>query len=243
MQRDIKTRVAVLDRAVALCVSCLGCVALLAGCSGARDLVATDSFAPVYNARAVKRFSGDTGGSGIELEYGTVHGRDTEFINPGETVTLGDGTVNGPVDLRNEVRVQNVHLAFNYLHFANRPVELEWFVGLGGVRMAWTAQPIASAQPALSKRMQWLGATAGAGARWKIAPWVALEGRLSAGAFGANAIGTRSTAEIGLVFKPAPQVGVRVGYAQSTTEVERTDFDSRMTFNARGPYLGLGLVF
>lgn len=231
---------------------CLSAVVLLGACSTARDLTATDSSALAYNARAVARLSGSGsgsgGGSGIEVDYATVRGSDRETIGPAETVVLGDQSVAGPVDLRNDVRVQTVHVAFNYLLFASRPVEMEWFAGLGGVRVDWAAQPMASTQPRLTTQEEWLGAIAGIGGRWKFASWAALEGRLSinyslAGVLGSETIGWKTMGEVGFAFKPAPQVALRAGYAQSTTYVDKNGFESRLTFRARGPYLGLGLMF
>lgn len=218
-------------------------VALLAGCNLSRDLTAKDSSAITYNARAVARVSGSAGGSGIELDFASVRGSGAESIGTAETVTLGGRSVTGPVELRNDVRVQNAHVAFNYLHFPARPVELEWFAGLGGVSVNWAAVPIASVQPRLSNQVEWVGATGGVGARWKIAPWVSLDGRVSLNYSVADVIGSKYTGEVAFAFKPVPQVALRLGYGWSTTYVEQQDIDSRLTFKARGPYLGLGLAF
>lgn len=223
---------------------------LLTGCNITRDLTVTDSSALSYDARVVKRLGQGPGGYGVEVDYAAVRGQQNETIDVGQMATLAGQSVTGPVEVRNDARVQTAHIAFNYLLFPSRPVEMEVVGGLAGLRMNWVAQPIASTQPRLSKRAEWYGITVGAGARWKIAEWVALEGRVTtnysllSGLFGGgDTLGYKTTGELGFAFKPAPQVVLRAGYARSVTYFDHSDFESRLTLKARGPSLGLGLVF
>lgn len=224
----------------------LACALLLAGCS-VTNLNITDNSAPVYSARAMFRTGGAPRGGGVELDYASVRGNQVQRLPASEEVRLGGRSVVGPTDLHNQGRVQQAHVVYNHLHFADRPVEMEWFVGAGALRIQWESRPTDPNQPRLEKRVNWFGPTGGALARWKLSPYVALEGRIgtvvAATGFDNDEVGYKTTGTIAVVLAPVRQVRIRAGYTQSTTRLDHDAGESELSLKLRGPFLGLGFEF
>jgi hypothetical protein len=214
------------------------------GCSTpTTNLNITDGATPTYGARAVIRFEGARGGSGIEVDYGRVSGRDQQRLEAGQIVRLGGLTVTGPAELHNEACVRHLHVAFNYLALADNPVELEWFAGLSALQVDWESRPDDPNQPRLSKRIAWLGPTGGVASRWKISRHFALEGRLwtalAPTLVDADKVGYKTSGELALAVAPDPRVRVRVGYTQSTTRMEHSPNESKVAVRPRGTFVGV----
>jgi hypothetical protein len=221
----------------------LGAVMAAAGCTTVEPLNIKDSSALSYTARAVYRLT--PARAGLEVEVGQVRGRDTQQLDAGRTAELRGQQFAGPMTLDNVATLRHAHFVYNHLLFPTRPVEMEWFAGVSGLRLNWSTTPVNPAQPAVSERIGSWGPTAGLVGRWKISPQLALEARgsLMATLLGSPAFeGNRGASEIAFAFSPVPELRLRLGYAESSTRLERRDFQvdsSEVSFKTRGPTLGL----
>jgi hypothetical protein len=218
--------------------------AIASGCSTpTTNLNISDGATPTYGARAVIRFGGARGGSGIEVDYGRVSARDHQRLEAGQVVRLGEVSVTGPADLQNEARVQHLHVAFNYLALVDNPVELEWFAGLSALQVDWESQPNDPNQTRLSKRIAWVGPAGGVVSRWKISRHFALEGRLwtalAPTLVDSEKVGYKTSGELAFAVAPVPRVRIRAGYAQSTTRMEHSARESKVAVRPGGTFVGV----
>ena len=222
---------------LALCMA-----VLLAGCGVSSQLHLNDGSTTNLSVRALHRLGGGPGGSGIEAEATSVRAQGEQTLNASQLATLNNVTVTGPGLLQHKSRVQHAQLTYNHLHFAGRPMELEWFAGAAWVRTSWETVNTPSPTLGLTNQSQWTGPTAGVQGRLRMGEQWALELRYS-GAVNLSGpdSGSRNSTSLSLAFKPMPALALRVGLGEVRTFYRPEFNSSELSLRARGPFLNLGL--
>ena len=215
---------------------------LVTGCGVSSQLHLSDPSTTNLSLRAVYRVGGGPGGSGIEAEATSVRAQGEQNLNASQVATLNNVTINGPAALQHRSRVQHAQLTYNHLHFAGRPMELEWFAGAARVHTTWETVNTASTSLRLTHQARWTGPAAGVQGRLRLADGLAMELRYSAAVnLSGPDSGSRNSTSLSLAFKPAPSLVLRVGVGEVRT-FYRPEFNaSELSLRARGPFLNLGL--
>ena len=215
---------------------------LVTGCGVSSQLHISDPSTTNLSLRAVYRLGGGPGGSGIEAEASSMRAQGEQNLNASQVATLNNVTINGPGALQHKSRVQHAQVTYNHLHFAGRPMELEWFAGAAWVQTTWETVNAPSATLRLTHQARWSGPTAGVQGRLRLGDRLALELRYS-GAINLSGpdSGSRNSTSLSLAFKPAPALALRLGVGEVRT-FYRPEFNaSELSLRARGPFLNLGL--
>ncbi len=220
----------------------VGLAALASGCSVNSQLHLNDPSTTLASARALHRFGTGPGGGGLEIEVSSVRAQGDQTLNTAQLVTLNNVSISGPGTLQHRSRVQHAQIAYNHLHFAGRPFELEWFAGAAWVRTSWETVNLPNANLRLAHQSSWSGPTAGAQGRMRLGEQWSMELRHTAALnLEGSDTGSRNSTTLSLAFKPIPAVVVRLGLGEVRT-FYRPEFNaSELSLRARGPFLNLGL--
>jgi hypothetical protein len=215
---------------------------LVSGCGVSSQLHLSDPSSTNVSARALHRFGGGPGGSGIEVEASSLRAQGEQTLNAAQLATLNNVTISGPGGLQHKSRVEHAQLTYNHLHFAGRPMELEWFVGAAWVHTTWETVNTPSSALRLSQQSRWTGPTAGAQGRLRLGEQLSLELRHS-GAINLSGpdSGSRNSTSLSLAFKPVPVLALRLGFGEVRTFYRPEFNSSELSLRARGPFLNLGL--
>lgn len=216
-------------------------LALLSACGGT-PLHFNDNGAPSYSVRGVVR---PFGAGGFELEASSVRGHGPQSLGSNESTQLNGQTFNGPAQMAHSGRATHLHVAYNYLLFADRPFQMEWFAGAALSQLSWTTQTGRASLPLYERRQSRSGAFGGVAGRWQLNGLLSAEGRVWAvGRDLAQARDYQNGAELALAVTPAPGLRLRLGLAQSETGTSLIEGDGpRLTMRTRGPLLGLTVAF
>lgn len=223
---------------LSLTVSLTGCGAF------PKELRLTDNAATVPAVRVVHRFEGSTRHGGIEAEVDQVRASGPQSLSQFDYAQLGGQPINGPATLQHSARVQSAHVAYNQWLFADRPVQLEWFAGLGYTGVRWqttgTAGTPSTALPTLTRNTGWGGPMGGLTGRWVLSPTWALEARWWGQIERSLASGNQQTShELALAISPVPALRVRLGFAERWVQLDGDSLGSVLTVKSRGPMLAL----
>jgi hypothetical protein len=214
----------------------------LAGCGVfPQPVELRDNGTPTVSLRGLHRFGGGPGG--IEVEYQGVRAEGTQVVESFSSVTLGGNTVNGPALMGHRVNMHHAHVVFNRRLFSGSPVQLEWWVGAAAHRLAWSSTSRNPGGTTVSVVRDWVGATGGATGVMVFGPALELHLRYGGAISVDGANGSRSGAELALAWSPVPQLQLRLGYAQNTSNYELSSGDSDLRLRARGPFVGVQLQF
>jgi hypothetical protein len=215
---------------------------LVTGCGVSSQLHLSDPSTTNVSVRALHRLGGGPGGSGIEVEAASLRAQGQQTLNAAQLATLNNVTISGPSGLQHQSRVEHAQLTYNHLHFAGRPMELEWFVGAARVQTTWETVNTPGATLRLSHQSRWTGPTGGAQGRLRLGDRLALELRYS-GAINLSGpdSGSRSSTSLSLAFKPVPVLALRLGFGEVRTFYRPEFNSSELSLRARGPFLNLGL--
>jgi hypothetical protein len=212
----------------------------LQGC-GTQTLNIKDNNAPSVSLRGVVRI-GEDKRNGIEAEWSRVSAKGSSVSGTGFPINLGDGTsLTTPSTFDNRVSADRVHIAFNQLLFADRPVEMEWFAGIAYDRLAWTVQPrnpssTSGLPPASSINLANFAPTGGVTGRFKFADSWAFEGRIRGSL--AKIGGVRS--ELAFVYRPQTSpVRLKLGFTQNNLEGSIRNAGTQLSLESRGPFVSL----
>lgn len=224
----------------------LAAATMLVGCGNIQNVPIKDTNAPGGAVRAT--FRGLRGeppqrlGAGIEVGYEGYRAKGTQSLAAGQSIVLQDATFNGPQDLRHEVRMQQLYVAYNHRFGFGPHLEIEPYVG---VTQVWarvlTTPPSGARVTATDKRGT--GVTAGFTPRWRFNDQVAVE--LRSNFFDRRLSMGGSAYEAMLVLSPADHVALRLGWAERHHTI--SDFfvglASEVEISARGPMASLQFDF
>jgi hypothetical protein len=228
----------------------LSTAAALAGCGALQQVSVKDDNASSVAARAAIHPQSWARGGGSEpgIEVGLVRQRasSSRVLGAGEVLVLGGQSVLGPDTANQVATVQQGHVAYNHrFRFgasSGSGFELEPFVGVARYNLRFRLEPSASTvRPEVN---EWHSAViGGVTPRWRFNPWLTLEARIEG--LGGSRIDSRQV-EAALVISPAPQLALRLGYADrrhSMDLVEPGTSWTRVELRARGPFAALQLEF
>lgn len=191
-------------------------------------------------------------GGGVEIDYASHRGKDSQFVPSGQNIKLGGITAYGPQTAEHELETQYLHVAYSHLIptklglSTSDRVEVEALIGLARVKLDVRSQVVAPTTSELAMNIGTGGIVLGIAPRWRFGKYIALEARgtwmLSfPGLFDVVA---RESAEIALAIRPVPHVALRAGYSQVTvSDTDAWNVDSKVETRLRGPFVGLGLDF
>lgn len=220
----------------------VGLAVLITGCGVSSQMHLKDPSTTLASVRALHRFGTGPGGGGVEFEASSLRAQGDQTLNATQSVTLNNVTVSGPGVLQHQSRVQHAQVAYNRLHFAGRPFELEWFVGAAWVRTTWETVQVPNNNLRLAHQSRWSGPAAGAQGRMRLGEQWSVELRHTAALnLDGHDAGSRSSSTLALAFKPVPALALRLGLGEVRT-LYRPEFNaSELSLRARGPFLNLGL--
>ncbi len=219
----------------------------LSGCGVWQSLSVRDDNAPSAALRVALRpqawARGERAGPGFEAGYERHRADNVRTLAAGESVTVDNQVITGPDALGQRTTVAVSHVVYTHpLRFGSY-FELEPFGGIANVRVRYRAEPGSTpARPELNaSRGTVIG---GITPRWRFNEWLALEARFAFIPL-ADADVYGRTLEAAAVLAPAPQVALRVGYAQRRFGAE---FDAptnwtQLDIRSRGPFATLQFEF
>lgn len=228
-------------RRVATAVAALG-AALMGGCGVFPQPVAlNDKGVATASLRVLHRFGGGPGG--LEADYQGLRARGTQALGEFSDVTFDGNTITGPALLDHRVNLHHAHLVYNRRLFTGSPVQMEWFAGAAAHRLAWSTASRTPGAPALQTARNWVGATGGVTGVLVLNPALELQLRYSGAVSVESITAGRNAGELVLAWSPAPQLQLRLGYAQSLASFELVDGNSDLRLRTRGPFAGLQIGF
>lgn len=247
-------RVAVIAQALAF--------AGLAGCATQdpppNPVRVDDGHATIRTARIVWRAESpepERSRGGVEIDYASHRGRDSQFVPSGQNIELGGITAYGPQTAEHELETQYLHVAYSHLIptklgiSASDRIEVEVLIGLAQVRLDVRSQVVTPTTSELSADVRASGIVLGIAPRWRIGKYLAVEARqtwMSNFPLSFIDLAMRESAEVALAVRPVPHVALRAGYSQvkvSDTDTWPGHVDSRVETRLRGPFVGLELDF
>lgn len=216
----------------------------LAGCGSVQNVPIRDRESPAGSVRATfhGKTDGRPAGPGIEVGYEHYTAKDAQTLAVGESVVLDNASFVGPQTLQHKAQMQYGYVAYNHRLRFGEHFELEPFVGVARVHFKLRTTP-GSGNTVTSLSDRRTGAIGGVTPRWRFNDWLAVEGRLSY--LNASAWASGATYEAAVVFSPAPQVALRLGYSDRRHDIEPvlSGAVSEVTVRARGPMATLQFDF
>jgi hypothetical protein len=222
-------------------------LALLSGC-GLTPLQINQSNVTSGSVDAVWRLT-PSGAGGLQVQVEGYRARSTQHLDENTSVfTSEQTTLTGPLDLRNSATVQRAFLGYNHQLFADQPVRLQWFAGIGWARARWDSVPQAQPPQTYRGTVSGAGPAGGVLAAWQVTPLLALEAAAFGGVSGLVADTTSSIdwaqTELGLALTLAAPVRLRMGWASRSLRASTPDsWQSDLTADTRGPYVRLAFEF
>jgi hypothetical protein len=226
-----------------LCASVAALGALLVGCSGLQGVQVHDHNAASVALRATVRpqawAHGQRSEGGIEFGYERYRGVGTQALALNTFIDVGSQIVNGPDTLRNELTVQQAHVAYTHRFHFGRTFELEPLVGVANLNLALKVKPTtALLQP--SDESSITTVFGGITPRWRFSDKVAIEARFT-GVTGTLLHG--NTLDASLLLSPVPNLTLRVGYADRNLYFTQRNSLSDVDMQAQGPSVSLSFDF
>lgn len=115
-------------------------LALLGGCS-VTPLQINQSNVTSGSVDAVWRLT-PSGAGGLQVQVEGYRAKSTQHLDENTSVYTGEQTtLTGPLDIRNSATVQRAFVGYNHQLFADQPVRLQWFAGIGWARARWDSVP------------------------------------------------------------------------------------------------------
>jgi len=189
---------------------------------------------------------------GVEIDYASHRGKDSQFVPSGQNIELGGSTAYGPQTAEHELETQYLHVAYSHLiptklgFSTSDRIEVEALIGLARVKLDVRSQVVTPTTSELATDIGTGGIILGIAPRWRFGKYIALEARET---WMSNFPGlfhfvVRESAEIALAIRPVPHVALRAGYSQVTvSDTDTWNVDSKVETRLRGPFVGLGLDF
>lgn len=221
-------------------------LALLSGC-GTTPLQINQSNVTSGSVDAVWRFT-PSGAGGLQVQAEGYRARSMQHLDDSESIYNGTQNVfAGPQDLANRVTVQRAFLGYNHQLFADRPLQLQWFAGLGWSRVRWSSVPQTSTAAPFHWDLTGTGPAGGMLAAWRMTPLLALEAGIFGGVSGWGSDATSvdwGQTELGLALTLAPAARLRLGWAhRSLRTAAPLDGPPDLQADTRGPYVKLAFEF
>jgi hypothetical protein len=224
-------------------------LASLSGCGVWQTLAVRDDEAASVAVRAALRpaawaRSDRTGpGPGFEIGFERYRAKDGRALGAGESITLGNQTVNGPDTLAQTATVQQAQLVYTHPLYFGDHFELEPFGGLAHVGVRYRAEPNQSSVR-LEQKATRTTVVGGITPRVRLNEWLAVEARFSFIPLLDSDLYGR-TIEVAGVLKPVPQLALRLGYAQRRMGVDFKDNSAwtQLDVRANGPFATVQLDF
>jgi len=179
------------------------------------------------------------GEGGIEVGYEAYRGEDTQTLAAGQSVNLGSRQIDGPDTLHNEVKVQQLHLAYAHRFSFGSHFKLEPRLGVARQGMEFNIEPSISLDRPTSRRFTtrfFYGVTPS----WRFNDWLALEARVT----GSNGGALRSYGfDAGVLLSPVRSVSLRLGYSDRRLSGYVPHSLSEIDVRTRGPSAALVFDF
>ncbi len=229
-------------------------LALLTGC-GVTPLQINHSNVASASLDAVYRFT-PSGAGGLQVQVEGYRAKSTQHLDEWTSVYVGNGasggpeggtTLTGPMDIRNGATVQRAFVGYNHQLFADQPLRLQWFAGVGWARARWTATPLTVTAQSYRWDVSGTGPAGGVLAAWQVTPLLALEVAAFGGVSGwgseAASVDWGQT-ELGLALTFAAPARLRLGWANRSLQASSRDgWSSNLAADTRGPYVKLAFEF
>jgi hypothetical protein len=222
-------------------------LALLGGC-GLTPLQINQSNVASGSVDAVWRLT-PSGAGGLQVQVEGYRAKSTQHLDEFTSVyTSEQTTLTGPLDIRNSATVQRAFVGYNHQLFADRPVRLQWFAGIGWARARWTSVTQVEQPQTYRWQVSGTGPSGGVLAAWQITPVLALEAAVFGGVSGLASDAPSSIdwaqSELGLALHFAAPVRLRMGWASRSLRASTPEsWQSDLTADTRGPYVKLAFEF
>lgn len=221
-------------------------LSLLSGC-GVTPMQINQSNVTSAALDGVYRFT-PGGAGGLQVQVEGYRAKATQRLDDSTSIYAGQELMlSGPLDIHHRATVQRAFFGYNHQLFADLPLRLRWFAGIGWARTRWTAVP----QTATPQTYHWdisgTGPAGGALATWQLTPLLALEAAAYGGMGGWSADAASvdwSQTELGLALKFAAPTRLRLGWSKRSLRAASPNNGlSDLSADTRGPYLKLAFEF